>query len=246
VYKNYGVREKQKKYKAVFFDAGNTLLRPSPSVHEVCSEIFVRNGHEIHINDMHRAIELGDKYYEERYWADDTFWRSESESRAMWVDLYELVANELGINDDCRKLAVEIYDEFGSHHRWELFADVEPVLEELKRRGLKLGIVSNWDTRLTKICFGMGLSDYFDFIISSAAVGRFKPDPDIFNMALRRAGVLAEDVIHVGDHYYADVIGARVVGATPVLIDRAEKDSSLDCIRISDMSMLLEIFDNDL
>jgi putative hydrolase of the HAD superfamily len=232
------------KYRAIFFDAGNTLLRPYPSVHDVCTEVFHRNGFHAEEDDIKRAVTSGDRYYEERYWRDDTFWRSEAEAKALWIDLYSLVAAELGINGNRRHLANEIYDEFGLHHRWELFHDVEPVLNELKEDGMKLGIISNWDTRLSGICARLGLSDYFDFIISSASVGRFKPDPEIFKMGLARAGVSPEQAVHVGDHYYADILGARSAGVTPVLIDRAKRSGNIDCMRIDDMGSLLEFIDN--
>jgi putative hydrolase of the HAD superfamily len=235
--------EHQTDYKAVFFDAGNTLLRPYPSVHEVCVEVFGRNGHYASEEDVKCAVALGDIYYEKRYWQDDTFWRSEAEARALWIDLYSYVAGELGITGNRNALAVEIYDEFGYHHRWELFPDVEPVLAELKSLGIKTGIISNWDTRLAGILDKLGMSEYLDFIVSSATVGRFKPDPEIFKMGMRRVGALPEHSLHVGDHYYADVLGARSVGITPVLINRSNTHANLDCIWINDMRSLLEFFD---
>lgn len=229
------------KYKAVFFDAGNTLLRPYPSVEQVCTEVFFRNGYRIEMDEIKEAIALGDRYYEERYWQDDTFWRSEEEAVALWVDIYALVARELGINGERRRLAKEIYDEFGFHHRWELFPDARSTLEELKDMGLKVGIVSNWDSRLPDICSDIGISDYLDFVLSSARVGRMKPQPEIFHMALARVNANPDETLHVGDHYYADVLGARSVGITPVLIHRAENKVSADCELVSDLRSILDI-----
>lgn len=229
------------KYRAVFFDAGNTLLRPYPSVEHVCTEVFGRNGYHVEQDDLKDAVEAGDKYYEERYWQDDTFWCSEHKARSLWVDLYSLVARELGINGDRRRLAQEIYDEFGFHHRWQLFPDVLSTLEGLKELGLKIGIISNWDSRLSDLCSGIGITDYLEFIMCSAVIGRLKPQPEIFHMALDRAEVRPIEALHVGDHYYADVLGARAAGITPVLIHRTGNATKSDCETISDLRLLLEI-----
>ncbi|NCO65613.1 MAG: hypothetical protein AUK32_05415 [Candidatus Aquicultor secundus] len=229
------------KYKAVFFDAGNTLLRPFPSVKHVCTEVFSRNGFEIDREALREAIAVGDRYYEERYRQDDTFWRSEEGAAALWIDLYTLVAREVGINGDGRRLAQEIYDEFGFHYRWELFPDALATIMGLKDAGLTIGLVSNWDSRLSDLCAGIGLTRYLDFIMCSATVGRMKPQPEIFEMALARAGVQPHETMHVGDHYYADILGARSVGITPVLIDRSENILKADCEIINDLRLVLDM-----
>ena len=70
---------------------------------------------------------------------------------------------------------------------------------------------------------------HLDFVVASAAVGTAKPHPDIFHVALDRAGLRADEVIYVGDSYISDVIGARAAGISPVLIDREGKAPSVDC-----------------
>ena len=67
---------------------------------------------------------------------------------------------------------------------------------------------------------GLGLARYFDTVVSSASVGLHKPDPRIFELACARLGVAPEEAAHVGDHHYADIVGATAVGMMPVLIDR--------------------------
>lgn len=120
----------------------------------------------------------------------------------------------------------ELYDRFVQPQVWRLFPDVFPVLQEAKKRKPTVGIVSNWDSRLFGICEGLGLSPYLDFILASAVVGAAKPNSKIFLAALRRAQVLPEEAVHVGDSLIDDIWGAERVGIRGILIDRSGSRSS--------------------
>lgn len=230
------------KYKAVFFDAGNTLLKPYPSVEQVCAEVLHARGHTFALDDVARALETAERFYEDRYWSDDTFWHSEPGARSLWEAFYAVALERLGIREPSQ-LATLIYDEFGYGARWSLYPDVFPTLQALAERGLKLGLISNWDGRLRDICFELGIFRQLDFIVCSAVVGRAKPQPEIFEIALRRAGVRAHEAMHVGDHYYADFMGARSAGLTAVLIDRGECRAPCDWLMIKDLTELIAIVD---
>ncbi len=103
-----------------------------------------------------------------------------------------------------------------------LYDDVVPTLEHLREAGFKLAIVSNWDTPLDPLTERLGIADYFDTITAShdMRVRSEKPDPHIFNYTLKAVGVSAEEVVHVGDTYEADIVGAQSVGIRPILLDR--------------------------
>ncbi len=223
--------------KAVFFDAGNTLLQPHPSVEEVCAEILAAHGLRVDPEAVRRGLLTADLYYEERYREDDTFWASEGDAAAMWSEMYALAMREAGV-EPAVELGRELYEEFGKGDRWALYPDVLPVVEELHGMGLRMGIVSNWDVRLPGLCHHLGLSRYLEFVISSANLGRIKPEASIFQAALDRVGVRPDEAIHVGDHYYADVLGARSAGIHPVLLDRTGRTENLDCPVISSLSEL--------
>jgi putative hydrolase of the HAD superfamily len=163
---------------------------------------------------------LVDQYYEDRYRDDDAFWTSEQETSGVWVGMYSLLCRELGIEERAEELAMAVYDAFGSAERWRAWDDVRPALERLRDRGVRVGVISNWDRRLAGLLEGLGLTDIVEVVVSSADVGLRKPDPRIFEMACERLGVQAGRSAHVGDHIYADVLGARTAGLAPVLIDR--------------------------
>jgi putative hydrolase of the HAD superfamily len=109
---------------------------------------------------------------------------------------------------------------FTSPDFFRRFPDVDGTLVELRQRGYRLGIVSNWDPSLELLCANHGLPDHLDFILASEAEGFAKPGPMLFRRALARAGVPPARVIHVGDSFDHDVVGASALGIQAVLLDR--------------------------
>lgn len=208
--------------RAVFFDVGNTLLYPYPSVSHVVREVLEAEGHLHDLEAIDAQMPIVDRYYEDRYREDDSFWVDESATSQVWVGMYSLLCRRLGIEADAERIAMRVYEEFGDPARWSAYADVEPAFRRLKARGIRIGLISNWDTRLQRIFEGLRLAPMLDTVVSSASVGLHKPDPRIFELACRRVGVDPSDCAHVGDHEYADIIGAEAVGMRAVLIDRHE------------------------
>lgn len=206
--------------KAVFFDVGNTLLYPFPSVAHVVREVLAEEGHLHDLDAIDAYMPLVDAYYEDRYRTDDTFWTDEGETSQVWIGMYSLLCRELGIEAGAERIARRVYDAFGDSDRWRAYDDVAPAFVRLAECGIRVGIISNWDMRLEGLLSGLGLGGYISSVVSSAAVGLHKPDPRIFELACERLGVSASEAAHVGDHQYADIVGASAVGMTPVLIDR--------------------------
>jgi putative hydrolase of the HAD superfamily len=206
---------------AVFFDVGNTLLYAYPSVGRVCEEILLASGRAHSLEEIESILPLVDEYYEDRYRSDDTFWTNDERAADVWAGMYVLLCRHLGIPESAAvPLAHEVYDAFGDAARWRAYDDVVPALVRLRASGVKVGIISNWDTRLEGILDGLGLGPLLDTVVSSAVVGLHKPDPRIFELACGRLGVEPGRSAHVGDHVYSDVLGARAAGMRPVLIDR--------------------------
>ncbi|MBU4240028.1 MAG: HAD-IA family hydrolase, partial [Actinobacteria bacterium] len=195
--------------------------------------------------ELRRASVVAEDYYEFRYWSDDSFWANERDASEMWGEMYALMLEEMGIDGDRHVIGKAIYDYFGHGDRWRPFPDVEPVFERLKEKGYRLALISNWDSRLAKLCFDMGLDRYLDSVVSSATIGLIKPDPHIFDVALRRMGVDPRRAIHVGDHYYADILGARSAGISPVMIDRFGGGHAVDVPVIEDLYGLLSLIGID-
>ena len=128
----------------------------------------------------------------------------------------ERTAGELGIEAPAEVLT-EVADRRISFNP---YPESVVVLRRLKALGPKLYVVSNWDILLAEVLEALGWMQYFDGIVASAQLGVEKPDPRIFEEAIRTSGVPRERVIHVGNDPVADIQGAAAVGIDTVLVDR--------------------------
>lgn len=105
--------------------------------------------------------------------------------------------------------------------RFQAYPDARPALSELRSRGLRLVVASNWDVSLPAVLERLELAQLLDGVVTSAAVGARKPEPAVFREALRVAGVDPSEAVHVGDGLREDVEGARAAGIEPVLVVRS-------------------------
>ena len=209
--------------RAVFFDAGHTLIYAHPGLGAIYEETTAGFGAKV---PAERFAEVFIPVFKEstREYAGTTT-HSDAQDLAMWRAITRRIYDRLpplaAVPFDAWFEA--LYRRFGDPSAWRFYRDVEPVLLELKARGLKVGVISNWDTRLRTISDGLGLTRLIDFLIISAEAGVRKPSPGIFQLALERAGVRPEEAVHVGDLPEEDGEGARRAGLRPVLIDRKER-----------------------
>ena len=202
----------------VFFDIGGTLMFDDPPVPEVFARVARRRGHGITVRDVEPCMQQVDEYYQSEYLRDGDFWCDHDRAVQIWLDMYAMMADYVEIRDE--GLPQAVYDEYLNPENWSLFPDAPACLKGLKRRGFRLGVISNWDATLEGLLRNMGYLPYFDEVIASAAVGCRKPSKAIFEIALDRMGVKAEDAVHVGDLPEADGEGASGAGIRPIIIDR--------------------------
>ena len=100
------------------------------------------------------------------------------------------------------------------------YPEVHGALAELRDRGARLAVCSNWDWDLEPALASVGLDRAFDVVVSSAWVGARKPHPQIYRETLARLGARADEVLFVGDTWGPDVDGPRECGMTPVYLQR--------------------------
>jgi putative hydrolase of the HAD superfamily len=209
--------------RAVFFDAGHTLIYAHPGLGDIYEETTRGFGVAVPAGRFSEVFIPVFKETTKEY--SGTMTASDAQDLAMWRDITKRIYDripELG-RIPFQTWFETLYHRFGDPAVWRFYKDVEPVLRTLRSRGIKIGVISNWDTRLRTISDGLGLSSMVDFLIISAEAGVRKPSPGIFQLALEKAGVRPEDAVHVGDLPEEDGEGARRAGVRPVLIDRKER-----------------------
>ena len=165
---------------------------------------------------------------------------SDFEKQSFWVEFTRRLFEKARVScapDEIHVHGNAVGNIFGSSC-FQLFADVAPTLDRLKRQGLRLGLISNWQRGLKQFCEELGVAGYFDVIISSAEVKSEKPDPRIFREALARLDALPECALHVGDSIDEDVGGASAVGMRAMLLDRGGIHSSVAVSKIHDLHEL--------
>jgi putative hydrolase of the HAD superfamily len=222
--------------RAVFFDLGGTLLVMRRD--RIISTILTEAGHPSTPNQVRSAY-----YQVEPLWLSIygglTMKGQESEESYRQLDrmvFRKLFAKESeGEADRVSHLMRKRWVDVEKSVPRELFPDAIPTLARLKADGYVLGLVSNATPDTVAIIESLGLPDYFPVIVVSGIVGVSKPNPEIFRIALQKAGAKPEETVHVGDLYAADIVGARNAGITGVLIDRWGEQTAADCPRIAEL-----------
>jgi len=203
--------------RAIFIDAGNTLLYEKPSRFEIYALAARRRGLELSAERMTDLMRAAHRELPREI--DGAFRYSEvwftSYIERIFHDGLDLSRSELPAVRD------ELFARFSDPETFRLFPGGLELLESLRRRGLAVGIVSNWSQRLPGILAGLGVSERVDFVLASAIERMEKPAPEIFARACARAGVEPSEAVHVGDDVEKDVRGARAAGLGAVRVDHA-------------------------
>jgi len=118
-------------------------------------------------------------------------------------------------------VAREIYDQWSVNHHFEIYDDVAPALTGLQRSGFIVGVISNSHRSLDAFREHFSLADIITVSVSSAEHGYMKPHRSIFDAALERANVTADQAMMVGDSVKHDIDGALNAGWRAVLLRRS-------------------------
>ena len=205
-------------FKAVFFDAGGTLLHPFPSVGEIYRDVALRYHCRVGAETLQRLFQ--DAWLRRDGLSDLVSHADEKIEKKWWHSLVREIFDQVGGVPDFEDFFEDLYEIFGRPEVWRLYPGTLEVLKQLKSQKKCMGVISNWDRRLFQLCDGLDLRRYFDFILASAVFGAAKPSPKIFEEALERAGVLPHQAVHIGDSLEDDIRGARSAGLEAVLVNR--------------------------
>lgn len=190
-----------KKYKALLVDAGGTLIQPAKPIEET----YAAYGDKYGVSLSTKDIKAGFKRAFAEPWSEKL--RYEGDGKLFWR---HAVAQATGCNDD--HFFEELYQHYAKAAAWKLPVGALSSLRRLKSSGVKLGVLSNFDTRLRPLLQELNVAEVFHSIIVSCEIGYEKPAPEIFKAALRELDVKANETVLLGDDPIADKEGARAVG----------------------------------
>jgi HAD superfamily hydrolase (TIGR01662 family) len=221
--------------KAIFFDLDGTLRHSVPTGGDVFTDFVRALGFHITHDDRLRAMR-----WEHLYWANSVDLRDDllahsGETENFWIEYSRRRLVALGVAPTlAREYAPKVSAHMGAEYKPESIVpdDVRNVLPQLKQAGYILAVLSNRDKPFTQLLEDHRIGEFFDFSIAAGEVNTYKPDPGLFEHAIQKAGILVQESIYVGDNYFADVVGARRAGLTPVLIDPLGIFPEADCITI--------------
>lgn len=203
--------------KAVFFDAGGTLLYPHPSVGEVYARVAGNYGVQA---EAKRLNEIFHEVWHQKDGLSLAPFNDEKSEKKWWREIVREVFSRVGEFQDFEVFFDDLYNQFASPETWKLFEETHAVLGHFKEKGYIVGMISNWDRRLLHLCDAFDIKKYFDFMLISALYGKAKPHRDIFSEAVRLSGIEPSQALHVGDSLEDDVQGAMDSGIRALWLNR--------------------------
>jgi len=229
------------RFRAVFFDVGETLVHVEPSFADLFASVLAEAGISRTTEQVRAASE---HVYDEfsRAARDGSMWTTSPErSKEFWTSVYARMLEALDVPAD--GLTTRLHAEFTKLENYALFEDVRPTITALKRAGVALGVVSNFEAWLEE-WFGVhDLREAFPVRVISGLEGVEKPDERIFRLALERAGVGPHDAAYVGDNPEFDVDPPAALGMYPVLIDRRDRHADHVGARVTDLRDLVSVLE---
>jgi HAD superfamily hydrolase (TIGR01549 family) len=218
----------------VFLDAGGVLVYPNWT--RISNALRAR-GIDVDPAALARAEPHAKKQIDVRQTITAT-----NDAGRGWL-YFTLIFDRAGVppGPDVEAALQELHAYHQNTNLWELVPSyVAPSLAALRRRGLKLTIVSNANGKLRVLFERLALAGCVDCLLDSHDEGVEKPDPRFFEIALERSGARRESTIHVGDLYHVDVEGARAAGLRGVLLDEAGLYPDVDCPRVQSLEELVD------
>jgi putative hydrolase of the HAD superfamily len=234
---------REQKIQMVFFDAAGTLFDVRGSVGEVYARFAAKYDKQIDAETLHQEF-----IRQFRKQPPMTFPHTLERSQRLqleqdwWRVLVRAVFTPFGIFPQFEDYFEEIFAYFRRAEAWEVYPDTQPTLTALRARGYRLGVLSNFDTRLYDVLEGLHLRKYFDAIYASTEVGAAKPEVGIFQIALRENHLAPAQGLHVGDRWREDVQGAMAAGMQAVWLNRQHlPQPEANVSQVADLQQILEL-----
>lgn len=208
---------------AITFDAAGTLMRVADPVGETYARIARDMGATLSPAALDAAFR--DLFPAMPAMAFSDLDESElaDAERAWWRELVERVVQRAGGVGEFEQYFDALFSHYASGAAWRVYPETHRVLKSARARGLRVGVVSNFDSRLLPILRQLGIDDLIDTVIYSTRCGAAKPDARIFHYAVQALAATPQSTLHVGDNLYADYHGACAAGMRALHLCRQMK-----------------------
>jgi len=226
---------------AVSLDFGGTIAHEVKEGYVVYRDILSELGYDVELDRFEKAFRVAVDWWRQEKGRTGILWNEETD--VIW---FERMLGTLALPDP-HGIATKMAELWPLRIQYKAFGDAEPSLLELKRMGLRLIIVSNVPSQriLSILVSQTGLLHYFSLLVASGTMGFEKPDQRIFKFASQMANMPIEKMVHVGNKYEEDYLGARSAGMSSVLIDRTGEYSDTQCRKIVKLSELPGLLDKE-
>lgn len=205
---------------AVTFDVGGTLIECRPSVGHIYAQEAARYG----------FTGICPELLNRRFAAAWRSLKGFQHTRSQWCALVDETFRGLTERRPSETFFPQLFNRFADADSWHVYDDVLPVLDSLASRGLKLGIISNWDDRLRPLLSRLRLDKYFETIVVSCEIGPPKPAAATFDAAASRLQIPPGAILHIGDSLEMDVVGARAAGLQALWLQRSKTVTAVGAI----------------
>jgi putative hydrolase of the HAD superfamily len=224
---------------AVVFDAVGTLLLPREAVGVTYARLALAHGVSLPPARLEEAFGRVLAAAPANVHPGLTRAQAAERERAWWRERVRetfRAADGMARFQDFEGFFTRLFCHYAEAAAWRLAAGARQCLDSLAARGLRLGVLSNFDQRLRGVLTGLGLAERFEVVTLPADAGAAKPEPAIFAACLARFGLPARQVLYVGDRSEQDVAAATRAGwlaldvgsladlaALPAAVDRIEE-----------------------
>jgi putative hydrolase of the HAD superfamily len=222
---------------ALAFDAVHTLIHPEPPAWEVYATVGQRYGSGLSVAQIQARFRTAFARQEKLDEADQLR-TSEERERQRWRVIVAEVLADVREPELC---FAELYEHFRQPHAWRVGSAAAALLAELRQRGYRLALASNYDERLRSVYTGLSALRPVEHLVISSKVGWRKPARAFFAALCQQLDVPPEEILFVGDDRANDFDGPRSAGLQAVLYDPCNVAGDLGIGRIGALEELLAL-----
>lgn len=224
--------------RAVLLDAVGTLIYAQPPVAAAYADAARACDVPISLESIHSRF--ADAFAQQEQ-LDRRLDQATSQQREheRWRQIVDYVFQDATPDSQVRERTfARLWEHFARPDHWRVYDDATKCIDHLLRRGLTVGIASNFDDRLAAIARQLEPLDQVERLFVSAQVGRRKPGLEFFRFIERELNLSPNQLLSVGDHFENDIAGARAAGWQAIWLDRSASAGQGDSDVISSLREL--------